>query len=469
MMLAMVLYRCVVKTKAKMDARLTGVRARYALTRKAARTAQRIQSEDFSEDYEGGTFQSLLESVKIIVSNLQIIAQFPITLKFTCGACTLLNKLLKFLPTLNFDMLKAVSFDCVTSIDLYGRFFFVVLSPIVLILAVQLRARMGPCCSTKVAVRSAEEKASAVTERHERIRDATQLSFVVIFLTYPAVTATIFTMFACRGLDQGQSFHVYDTSIDCNGAAYRTMYIITWIFLILMPVGIPVFFGFLLYKNREALMAGDSEEFIVSVGAFKKMVEIIRPEAIDADSSGGITLEELVQHALDSTLGKDQLEDGSGEPPVPNGSVVSFSEFRKMVEIIRPGVEFSDQALEGLFKAMDADSSGGITLERFVRYALGSQEQLSNLSQSDEVASTKPSDTRKAARTQPDAAPTSPKMLNPIRAGGGSAVQLFLRQAAQPDPTTSTTNATRRWQQVANKVRGGEFQEDAEEVDKDDD
>ena len=132
-------------------------------------------------------------------------ASLQVTLKFTCAACDQLKGLLKTLPAVNIDVLKAVSFDCMVGIGLYSRFFFVVLSPIVLIAAVQLRARMA--CTGKVEVQQADDDASDhggdSPTKQDRTRDATQLSFLIVFLTYPTVTSTIFTMFACRDMDQG--------------------------------------------------------------------------------------------------------------------------------------------------------------------------------------------------------------------------------------------------------------------------
>ena len=118
-------------------------------------------------------------------------------------ACDKLKGLMKALPAVNIDVLSAVSFDCMASIGLYSRFFFIVLTPIVLSLAVWLRARMA--CSRKVDVQQANDNASdsgARGDKHARIRDATQVIFAIIFLTYPTVTSTIFTMFACREMDQ---------------------------------------------------------------------------------------------------------------------------------------------------------------------------------------------------------------------------------------------------------------------------
>ena len=72
----------------------------------------------------------------------------------------------------------------------------------------------------------------------------------------------------------------------------------------------------MLFKNRAALSGADAEdEGAISFAVFKKTVKMIKPESefsepalrtlfntIDADSSGGITLKELVRHALDDSL-----------------------------------------------------------------------------------------------------------------------------------------------------------------------
>ena len=110
------------------------------------------------------------------------------------------------------------------------------------------------------------------------------------------------------------------------------MYIIAMVFLFLEPVGIPVMFGFVLYKNREALSAGDSaEETAISFDAFKKTVKLIEPDsersedelralydAIDADASGEISLNEFVQYALDSLspLHADELRPAASSKAV---------------------------------------------------------------------------------------------------------------------------------------------------------
>eukprot|EP01043_Picozoa_sp_COSAG02_P048809 COSAG02_NODE_4836_length_4923_cov_5.490257_2_plen_446_part_00 len=266
-------------------------------------------------DDVGGAFQSLQETLKIVLSNAQIISQFPATMEFSCPTCESLTAMMKILPAVNVDVLSVVSFDCMSDIDLYSRFCFVVISPVILILIVQLRARLvGGSSREQVRVQQ-EEAGPAVDDdavsRHDRLKDANQLSMLIIFLVYPTLSSTIFTMFACRDLDMDQSYHVYDTGIDCNSSTYKAFRAVAVLLLLAMPVGIPVFFFFLLYKNREALMAAEDDENGLSFDVFKKTVAVIEPESnipeafleelyrtIDSDSSGEITLQELVQHAL---------------------------------------------------------------------------------------------------------------------------------------------------------------------------
>ena len=135
-------------------------------------------------------------------------------------------------------------------------------------------------------------------------------------------------MFACRELDMGQSYHVYDTSIDCNGESYRLMRVVAIVMMLVLPVGIPAAFGALLYRNRAALSgaADAEEEGAISFAVFRKTVKMIEPESsfsesalqalyktIDADNSGGITLKEFVQHALVDARGGNG-SDGTAQP-----------------------------------------------------------------------------------------------------------------------------------------------------------
>eukprot|EP01043_Picozoa_sp_COSAG02_P048810 COSAG02_NODE_4836_length_4923_cov_5.490257_3_plen_823_part_01 len=83
---AAIIYRWAAKAQKGLQKRLDAVRARYKLAKQAANMAQRIKGEgdSMSEMEEGGAFQSLQETLKIVLSNAQIISQFPATMEFSC-------------------------------------------------------------------------------------------------------------------------------------------------------------------------------------------------------------------------------------------------------------------------------------------------------------------------------------------------------------------------------------------------
>eukprot|EP01043_Picozoa_sp_COSAG02_P035692 COSAG02_NODE_2571_length_8501_cov_23.319567_3_plen_1765_part_00 len=71
-------------------------------------------------------------------------------------------------------------------------------------------------------------------------------------------------VFACRRLDFEDMFHAYDSSIDCNSPSYEAAFFIAMILVLLIPVGIPAFFAFLLYKNRNVLGPTHQSKTLVS-------------------------------------------------------------------------------------------------------------------------------------------------------------------------------------------------------------
>ena len=75
---AVILYRWLSKAQGNLQERLDLVRAKYALAKKAARTASRIGGElnDIAAD-EGSAYQSVRATLKIVIGNLQVISESP--------------------------------------------------------------------------------------------------------------------------------------------------------------------------------------------------------------------------------------------------------------------------------------------------------------------------------------------------------------------------------------------------------
>ena len=143
---------------------------------------------------------------------------------------------------------------------------------------------------------------------------------------YPTISTTIFSVFACRDMDFGQSVHTYDASVDCNGVGYSVLWTAGVIALFVIPLGVPCFFAFLLYKNRTALSYAAPSDFsydvfVTTVRSILSDQESLLDEdlraiydEIDTDSSGEVSPEELWMFALEHAVRGRKLLDDSQMP-----------------------------------------------------------------------------------------------------------------------------------------------------------
>ena len=74
-----------------------------------------------------------------------------------------------------------------------------------------------------------------------------------LFLVYTILCRTTFRSFACQDIDDGESYHRSDYTVDCNSDAYEAYAVVAIVFIFLYPVGVPACFGALLYWNRHVL------------------------------------------------------------------------------------------------------------------------------------------------------------------------------------------------------------------------
>jgi hypothetical protein len=130
--------------------------------------------------------------------------QLPVILKFHCGVCKSFSNLvdLPFLEVLNFDMLTFTSLDCTVEIDHITRFYFTVCAPIVLIVAIQVFARLHPQRRGRVVPTEGDVvdhwRRAARHELHSSPTDSTnQASLAIIFLAYPTVRSKVLNSLPC--------------------------------------------------------------------------------------------------------------------------------------------------------------------------------------------------------------------------------------------------------------------------------
>lgn len=234
------------------------------------------------------------------------------TLKFSCPACTRFRELLASLPAINVDFLASFKVGCMGGgfeFGLFSKFAFTIISPLAVLVLLQVWAHAG---GSAVGVQQSHQKeSSSVRSRHTKARE---MSFWIIFLIYPTISTTVFSVFACRDMDFGQSWHVYDSTLDCNSSEYWVLWICALLALFLIPVGVPCFFGFLLYKNRVALSYKEPtgfsyEVFVTTARSLLNDQESLSDEdlrvlfdQIDVDGSGEVSSEELWTFALDRAV-----------------------------------------------------------------------------------------------------------------------------------------------------------------------
>jgi len=92
-------------------------------------------------------------------------------------------------------------------------------------------------------------------------------AFLMTYLMYPTIVASCFDMLNCRTFDAGAAFLTSDYTISCNesggdlSVARHAMTICGVIAIVVLPVGIPAWFGYKLYINRR-IIQGDNPNCI---------------------------------------------------------------------------------------------------------------------------------------------------------------------------------------------------------------
>jgi hypothetical protein len=219
-------------------------------------------------------------------------------------------------------MLRSFSVECLVTVGLYQRFIYTLAGPAVAIAGVALWGQMGGRSKVQVLV-AGQVSVDSVDPGHDRSSKANQIIMAIIFLVYPSVSTTIFSVFACRHLDFEQSVHVYDAAIDCHGAEYKVLRDAALVALVLVPIGVPVGFAYLLFKNRSRL--GKRPEENISFEVFSTTARSVLKATtlsdadlqamyahIDTDKSGGVSSEELWRSALEAVHSSVIASEGRG-------------------------------------------------------------------------------------------------------------------------------------------------------------
>lgn len=118
-----------------------------------------------------------------------------------------------------------------------------------------------------------EEARAKVDQRHASVL------FWMSLLIYATVSSSVFHTFACDDLDDGSSFLRSDHSLECYTTTHKVFMAYACVMVGVYPLGIPIFFAFVLYRNRASLKVGvGAAARTTDVTSFRELWEPYRPQ-----------------------------------------------------------------------------------------------------------------------------------------------------------------------------------------------
>ena len=136
--------------------------------------------------------------------------------------------------------------DCIVRTSYYSRLIFKCTWPLVAYALVGLLARK--------LVNMGEKRANQADS-------LINFAFFLMFILYPSISSSLFSMFYCVELEDGTSWLRVDLTLECSTDAYRAMMAFTFVMLGLHTVGTPVCYAYLYFwKHHSALEALKEQE-----------------------------------------------------------------------------------------------------------------------------------------------------------------------------------------------------------------
>lgn len=143
---------------------------------------------------------------------------------------------------LNFDIGWVLSAGCFVTIDFHDRVITSTVGPIVTMGVLGLTYAVG-CRRNRVR----EAALNKVRRKHVSV------ALWITFLIYSSVSSTLFQMFSCETLEDGNTYLRADYRIECSSTKHQTLQIYAGLMILVYPVGVPLAYAVLLFWGRDAL------------------------------------------------------------------------------------------------------------------------------------------------------------------------------------------------------------------------
>ena len=161
------------------------------------------------------------------------------------------ERFLSYLSFANFDIGMIMSYTCIFSPDFYGRLLLATVVPLVVVTILATAY-----CATKRSHNSLNPQIVVV---RNKLLSAT---LFFMFFIYSSVSYTIFKTFICDPLDNGEVYLQADYSLKCSTKRHKAYTGYASLMIAVYPIGIPVFFGWWLVRNRAYLKKTDRQTVV---------------------------------------------------------------------------------------------------------------------------------------------------------------------------------------------------------------
>ncbi|CAN0312502.1 unnamed protein product, partial [Discosporangium mesarthrocarpum] len=193
-------------------------------------------------------FRLPLNKLKILVVVWQILSEFP-----SISAVPFPPVYAKFLSAINIinlDLGSIVSASCMfRGVDFYDRLLVVTLTPLALMmLIVSMYLMVKKRLRYRENTPPSPERLRAAFSRHAAV------GLLLTFLVFSSVSTVIFKTFSCDTIaDTNKRYLREDYSISCDTKEYQGYRAYASIMVLVYPVGIPLLYFWILWRNRSKL------------------------------------------------------------------------------------------------------------------------------------------------------------------------------------------------------------------------
>ncbi|CAN0155578.1 unnamed protein product [Ectocarpus sp. 4 AP-2014] len=187
-----------------------------------------------------------LQSLKIVVVAWQILTQFAAVANVTYP--DVYQRFLDALDVFNFDLTWILSAGCIVDVDFHDRLLVSTITPLIALLFMA-----GTFAAATTINRGAPDALQIVWNKH------VSMVLLLTFLVYSSVSATLFKTFACEALDDGNNYLRADYRIDCDSPKHEGFQVYAGVMSVLYTVGIPAFYGYLLFRDRDVLTKNEAD------------------------------------------------------------------------------------------------------------------------------------------------------------------------------------------------------------------